>query len=510
MEPLFTNDAVVFGFLTLVLGIIFYTSKLPAFKNFYTIVPTLVLCYFLPALLYWPLGLIAPEWFDPKLLTYLSNLGFELPENGMSFGEIKNWLDVQGVPVEGYGQFLKGGNYYTSGLLEFLEKKHELVPPEGLNYSEMVAWLKAQDVPVDGYGQFARKSQLYFVASRYMLPASLLLLCISIDLKGILRLGPKALIMFFTATLGIVIGGPIALLVVSYLLPGVINVTPEELWGGLSTIAGSWIGGGANQAAMKEIFDVKDSLFGTMVVVDVLVANIWMAFLLYGASISDKLDLKLKADNSAITDLKNRIAAYRASIERIPATRHMFMILAVAFFGVALSHMVSDVIVPWLENNHADALKAARMDSLMSGFFWIVVVSTTIGLLLSFTPARKLEGVGASNWGSLFIYVLVATIGMKMNVGEILQNLGLFAIGLVWMLIHVILLIVVAKLIKAPFFFVAVGSQANVGGAASAPIVASAFSPSLAPVGVLLAVLGYAFGTYFALVCAFLMQGVAG
>ncbi len=146
----------------------------------------------------------------------------------------------------------------------------------------------------------------------------------------------------------------------------------------------------------------------------------------------------------------------------------------------------------------------------MSGFFWIVVVSTTIGLVLSFTPARKLEGVGASNWGSLFIYVLVATIGMKMNVGEIFQNLGLFAIGLVWMLIHVILLLTVAKVIKAPFFFVAVGSQANVGGAASAPIVASAFSPSLAPVGVLLAVLGYAFGTYFALVCAFLMQGVAG
>jgi len=93
-----------------------------------------------------------------------------------------------------------------------------------------------------------------------------------------------------------------------------------------------------------------------------------------------------------------------------------------------------------------------------------------------------------------------------MNLQEVFQNLGLFAVGFIWMCIHCILLILVARWIKAPFFFLAVGSQANIGGAASAPIVAAAFSPSLAPVGVLLAVLGYALGTYGALVCAFLMQ----
>jgi uncharacterized membrane protein len=127
---------------------------------------------------------------------------------------------------------------------------------------------------------------------------------------------------------------------------------------------------------------------------------------------------------------------------------------------------------------------------------------------LSFTKAKSLEGVGASKWGSVYIYFLVATIGMRMNIAEILENLGLFAIGLVWMLIHVLILIIVSKIIKAPFFFVAVGSQANVGGAASAPVVASAFSPSLAPVGVLMAVLGYALGTYGAILCALLMQAV--
>jgi uncharacterized membrane protein len=155
------------------------------------------------------------------------------------------------------------------------------------------------------------------------------------------------------------------------------------------------------------------------------------------------------------------------------------------------------------------SLEAIGLHTLMSDFFWLIVIATTIGLGLSFTRARQLEGVGASRWGSIFIYVLVGTIGMKMNLGEVFKNLGLFAIGAIWMVVHIAILLFVAKIIKAPFFFVAVGSQANIGGAASAPVVASAFSPALAPVGVLLAVLGYALGTYGGLVCAYLMQAVS-
>ena len=150
------------------------------------------------------------------------------------------------------------------------------------------------------------------------------------------------------------------------------------------------------------------------------------------------------------------------------------------------------------------------LSSLLSGFFWLVVIATTIGVALSFTSVRKLEGAGASKFGSIFIYILVATIGMQMNLGEIGKHLDVFLIGVVWMLIHITLLLSVGKFIRAPFFFVAVGSQANVGGAASAPVVASAFSPTLAPVGVLMAVLGYALGTYGALICAYLMQMASG
>jgi uncharacterized membrane protein len=158
---------------------------------------------------------------------------------------------------------------------------------------------------------------------------------------------------------------------------------------------------------------------------------------------------------------------------------------------------------------HQEFLSALKLDSLTSSFFWLIVIATSIGVGLSFTKAKSLEGVGASKWGSIFIYFLVATIGMKMNISQIFDNMGLFVIGLLWMMIHVAILLGVAKLIRAPFFFVAVGSQANVGGAASAPVVASAFNPALAPVGVLMAVLGYALGTYGAIICALLMQFVA-
>ena len=349
-------------------------------------------------------------------------------------------------------------------------------------------------------------SKLYFVASRYLLPTSLALLTISIDLKEIKKLGSKALIMFFTGTLGIIIGGPLAILIVSFISPDIIGGSGSEaVWRGLSTVAGSWIGGGANQAAMKEVFQVDDTIFSAMVAVDVIVANVWMAFLLYGAGMNNKIDNWFQADSSSINKLKDKIEAYQSQILRIPNTTDTIKVLSVGFGITAFAHLGADIIAPAILKNAPLLSKF----SLTSTFFWLIVISTTLAVVLSFTKARELEGVGASRIGSVFIYVLVATIGMKMNILAIFDNPGLFVIGFIWMIIHALMLIVVAKLIKTPFFFMAVGSQANVGGAASAPVVASAFHPSLAPVGVLLAVLGYAVGTYGAWLCGVLMQTVS-
>ena len=351
-----------------------------------------------------------------------------------------------------------------------------------------------------------KDSNLYFVASRYLLPASLVLLTISVDLPAIKRLGSKAVIMFFTGTIGIVLGGPLSILLASMIAPDLVGGQgPETVWRGFATVAGSWIGGGANQAAMKEIFDVEDSLFSAMIAIDVIVANIWMALLLYGTGMDDKINKWFDADVSSIDDLKRRMEQYKEQIMRIPETNDTIIVLAVGFGITGIAHLGADTIAPAIKNA---APELARF-SLTSGFFWLIVISTTIAILLSFTKLREIEGVGASRIGSVFIYILVATIGMKMDVLSIFDNPSLFIIGLIWMTIHAILLIIVAKIIKAPFFFLAVGSKANVGGAASAPILASAFHPSLAPVGVLLAVMGYAIGTYGAWLCGILMQVVS-
>jgi uncharacterized membrane protein len=410
------NDAIVLGLLISSLGLVFYTHSLPRFNKFYTFVPALLLCYFLPAAF-----------------------------NSMG------WIDGE-------------------------------------------------------------KSQLYFVASRYLLPASLILLCLSIDLKGIYNLGPKAIIMFFSATLGIIVGGPLALWLVGSFNPEVLGGdAPEAYWRGLSTVAGSWIGGGANQAALKEISETTDSQFSIMLIVDVFVANLWMPFLLFGAGMRTKIDGWLKADASAVDALQERVEKLQASQARIPSFTDLMVVIAIAFGGVALSHVVADAASESLSASfdhhltlHPDS-SLIYLSSVTKQFFWLVVMATALGIGLSFTKAQAYEGAGASKIGSVFLYILVATIGMKMDIASLIQNWEAYGsavtIGLVWMFVHIVVLMTTAKLIKAPFFFVAVGSQANVGGAASAPIVASAFSPALAPVGVLLAVLGYAVGTVGAIVC---------
>ncbi|MCJ2377511.1 DUF819 family protein [Vibrio sp. ZSDZ34] len=404
-----TNDAVTMGLLAVILGVVFITEKSdhPALKKFYSVVPGLLLCYFLPSLL------------------------------------------------------------NTAGLID------------------------------------AANSNLYFVASRYLLPSALVLLIISADLKKICGLGSKAIIMFLTGTLGIMIGGPAAIIIIDFISP---ELVAGDVWRGLTTVAGSWIGGGANQAAMKEVFNVDGTLFSAMITVDVICANIWMAILLIMAGRQKKMDAWLKADTTSIDELKHTVAAYEKENARPITTTDIVKIVAVAFGLTGVAHFFSDKIAPWIELNAPYLEKY----SLTSGFFWLIVISTTLGLIASmFKSSRSLEHAGASKIGSAFIYILVATIGMQMDVTAILDNPGYFLIGITWLTIHALLMIGVAKLIRAPLFFMAVGSQANVGGAASAPVVAAAFHPALAPVGILLAVLGYALGTYGAYISGLLMQAAA-
>lgn len=357
------------------------------------------------------------------------------------------------------------------------------------------------------------ESKLYYMSSRYLLPAALVLMTLSIDLKAVFNLGWRALAMFFAGTVGIIIGGPIAILLISAVSPETVGGAGfDAVWRGLSTLAGSWIGGGANQTAMLEVYQFNQKLYGGYVFVDILVANVWMAIILIGIGKSARIDKWLKADNTAIEELKDKVATYSKKVERNPTLTDYMLLAAVAFGTVSISHFGAAYLSEFFKAVVAGISSQTTRNIftfLGSSFFWMISIATLIAILLSFTKVRNLEGAGASKLGSLFIYVLVVSIGMKIDFKQIFDNPGIIAVGFVWMAIHAILLIAVAKLIRAPYFFLAVGSQANVGGAASAPIVASAFHPSLATVGVLLAVLGYAVGTVGALLCTMLMQIVS-
>ena len=346
------------------------------------------------------------------------------------------------------------------------------------------------------------ESNLWPVAKDYFLPAALFLMTLSIDIKGILGLGSKAIVMFLTATVGIVLGGPLALWIVAQFEPSIIGSGDTAAWRGLATLAGSWIGGGANQTAMLEVYGYPLEVFAALLAVDIIVAEIWMVFLLYGAGAHERVDKWLGADSSSIARLRDTMADYTASIERVAKANDYVLLFGVTFAIVGLAHLLGDWLGGWF------AAMQGEDATLASEFFWVVVIATTAGLAASFTRARELEGIGASKFGVLFIFLLVAVIGTRMDVTKIADAPAFMAIGFIWMLFHVILLLSVAKIIKAPFFFVAVGSKANIGGAASAPVVAAAFHPALAPVGVLLAVLGYALGTYGAILCAQMMAAV--
>lgn len=391
-----------------------------------------------------------------------------------------------------------GTVFYVSSFPS-LKKFFNLIPPVLLCYFipglMTTAGLFADDVTGDN-------SAIYKVVSQYLLPATLVLFTLSMDIKTLRKLGVRTVLIFLAGITGVVVGGPIAVFIVKQFSPATVGGTgQDEVWRGLATIAGSWTGGGANQAALKEIFRPSEKLFSQSVAVDIIVGELWMALMIYGAGKAAQLDKLFKADASAIRDVQVSLETYKAKNERIPTLRDQLMILAIGFGITGAAHLIADNLVPYLQQ-----FPALEKFSLTSKVFWIISLATLAGIILSFTRLRELEHVGASRTGSVFLYLLIATIGLKMNLLAIADNPGLFAVGLIWITIHGLFTLVAAKWLKAPFFFTAVGSQAAIGGPASAPVVAAAFHPSLAPVGVLLAILGYAIGTYCGYLTGLLMQ----
>jgi uncharacterized membrane protein len=296
--------------------------------------------------------------------------------------------------------------------------------------------------------------------------------------------------MMVTGTIGIVIGAPIALLVFGPWLP-------DDAWMGFAALSGSWIGGTANMLAMAESVGTSDAMMGPIIVVDTVVGYGWMGVLLFLSAFQTRWDTRINAHTEAIEQANARLVEF-ATRRRPSELRHTVMLIGLGFAGAVLAIAAGE------------RLPALGEPTIISHTTWAVLAVVTFGLLLSFTPIRRLEEVGASRLGYAALYLLLTSIGARANLGAVVAAPLFLAAGVLWIAIHVALLFLVARLIRAPLFFVATGSMANVGGAASAPVVAGVYHPAMAPVGLLMAVSGYVLGIYGALGCAWLLSIVAG
>lgn len=325
---------------------------------------------------------------------------------------------------------------------------------------------------------------------RYLLPVALLLLMITIDLKAVARLGGLALLMVVTGTAGIVIGAPIALLLFGPFLP-------EGAWTGFAALSGSWIGGTANMVAIAESVGTPDAMLGPIIVVDTVVGYGWMGVLLFLSAYQRRFDERIGARTEAIDTANRRLREYDAARRPIEL-RHAAVILGLGFGGAAAAVAAGE------------HLPSLGDPTVISHTTWAVLLVVTGGLALSFTPIRRLEEAGASRLGYAALYLLLGAIGAQADLKAVLEAPLFLAAGAVWIAVHAGLLLIVTRLARAPLFFFATGSMANVGGAASAPVVAGVYHPAMAPVGLLMAVFGYVLGIYAALGCAWILGALAG
>jgi uncharacterized membrane protein len=325
--------------------------------------------------------------------------------------------------------------------------------------------------------------------TRYLLPLALFLLMLTVDLPAITRLGGMALLMMLAGTLGTAVGAPLTYLVFGRWLP-------EDAWMGLAALSGSWIGGTANLVAVAESVGTPPNIMGPTIVVDTVVGYGWMAVLLAFSTRQHLWDKRINAHTEALADTNRRLGDLQAH-QRPVDTRSLAIIVALGFAATVASVAAGN------------ALPTVGSPTIISHTTWAILIVVTAGLLLSLTPMQRLEEVGASRLGYVALYLLLTGIGAQADLRAIFNAPVFLLAGLFWIAVHAIVLLTAARLLRAPLFFFATSSMANIGGAVSAPIVASVYQPAMAPVGLLMAVLGYILGTYVGLGCAWMLAQMA-
>ncbi len=344
-----------------------------------------------------------------------------------------------------------------------------------------VFWIYFLPMLVSTLGLIDPKAPVLSSITTQLLPASLFLLLLTVDVRAILSLGGKALGMFFIGSLGIILGAVLSFWIFKGFVGG-------KFWGGFGALCASWTGGSANMIAVKEALSVPDQVFTPMVMVDTIVPYVWMGLLIAAARWQPFFDRWNHADRGILDDLRRRTER----TENAAGTRFSLFTLVLLFTIALTAGQFSQLLA-----GHLPAIK-----DVFSTYAWTIIVVTSISLGLSFTPARRLERLGSNRLGYFLLYFVLTAIGAKSALTHAGTAAVLIMAGFLIALVHAGVMLLGARILKAPLFLVAAASQANLGGVASAPVVAAVYEPGLASVGLLLAVLGNIVGTYFGILCA--------
>lgn len=322
------------------------------------------------------------------------------------------------------------------------------------------------------------KSPSYTWLSAYGLPIFIVLMLLKVDVAGAVRVMGRGVGVMLLGTLGIMVGG-----MVSYAIVG--GFLPPDAWRGFGALAGSWIGGTGNMAAAAQMLETPPDLFGLAVLADNVIYVIWLPILLGSKAFADRFNRWARVPEDRIAKMEQAATAHAVS-EDAPTLRDLLYLGAIAVLTIWIASAISQVL----------PIITLDGETLVSANTWKILLITTLALILSTTPLRHLPGAGPL--ATALIYLFVAGMGARAELSG-LQQAPFFILGaFIWIFIHGAFVLFGAWLLKVDVHSAAIASAANVGGAASAPVVAAYHRQSLIPASILMALIGYAAGNYLA------------
>ena len=323
----------------------------------------------------------------------------------------------------------------------------------------------------------------YSALKNNILYAMIFLMLLRCDIRKILKLGPKMLGGFFAASVSIGIG-----FIATYaILHGVLGAGS---WKALGALCGSWMGGSGNMIAVQAALDIGEADMAYALVVDSIDYSIWVMFLLWAINLAPKFNKWVKADTTTLDEVSRKLEDdAKANDGKITFVNIIFLLglsLVVSAFGQNIGTAINGV-APFLD-------KAT----------WTVLLITLASLVGAITPIGKMAGT--SELSNVMLYSVVALLASRASFLELTDAPIWIIAGFMILAIHGIILVLLAKIFKLDMFTCGVASLANIGGSASAPILAGAYSGALVPVGVLMALMGYVIGTGGGLIVAHIMS----